>query len=152
MKKTMFLCFAVIFCAVSFGQKVKTKNDTAYVDEAPFLVWKTASAGNEVSVSGLQATQEEIFVTYLSYNDPAKVTSSNKEGAVRFIELNFLTLKLKCEIASRMHDGLVKFLIENKIYVDGIFNTSNAELLVQKYGTKFSDSKPANVIIQINTN
>lgn len=152
MKKLGFIVILILLSSLSFSQKVKTKNDTAYVDEKPYIIWKTAKAGNEISVFGLESNQEELFISYLYYDDPAKVTSNNKTGRVYFIELNFLTLKKKCEIDRCTQNALVKLLLDNKIYVDGVFNADNAEILIQKYGTRYSDNKPNNINININTN
>lgn len=108
-------------------------------------------AGNEISISGINSTQEEIYVMYLDYSDPNKITKSNPEGKVRWIELNFLTLGKKCEIDSRMHGGLLKFLYENNVYTEGVLNSDSVNTLVQKYGMRFSEGRPgAKVNIYIN--
>ena len=152
MKKLLFLLLLVASVNTSIAQKIKFKDDMCTVDGVDFLHWEKRSAGTEVSVWGMNADGEELFIMYLDYADPNKITKSNPEGKVRWIELNFLGLKQKCEIDSRGHKGLIKFIIANKIYVDGNLSAENVERLIQKYGMRFSEGKPNNVNININHN
>ncbi len=150
MKKIFFVGLLLVATSIRFGQKVEIKDGIASVDGVAWLKWDRR-VGSEISVSGINSTQEEIYIMYLDYSDPKKVTSSNPEGKVRWIELNFLTLKKKCEISTRGHDGIVKFLFENKVYVDNVLNAENVDIIVQKYGMRFSEARPGgNVNIYIN--
>lgn len=148
MKKIFSLFLLCAIVSVGFAQKVKIKDGIASVDEQPTLKWEKGAAG-EINISGINSTTQEIFATYLSYNDPGKITNSNPEGKVRYIELNFLTLGKKCEIDNRLQSALVKFLLENKVYVDSVFNAENAELVITKYGTRYTENRPANVHIYV---
>ena len=144
MKKILFLFALFTITFSGFAQKVKIKDGIANVDGNAYVKWEKRMAGNEVAISGLNATEEEVSVMYESYKDPNEITQSNPEGKVRWVEFNFLTLDLKCEISSRGHKGLVKLLYLNKVFVDGALNVANAEKFVKKYGTKFSDNRPGN--------
>lgn len=152
MKTKLTFLFALLCIGVgAHAQKVKIKDGIASVDGKPYIQFKTESIFSPyVSIAALNATTDEIFASYLSYNDPNKVTSANKDGSVHWIELNFLTLDLKCEIDNRVSKGLVKFLYVNNIYTDGTFNEENARLLVQKYGMRFSENRPNGVTVIIN--
>lgn len=150
MQKVLLLIFISLITAVSFGQKTKIKDNVAYLDGVAYLKWDKRGS-SEISISGISSTEEEVYAMYLDYSDPAKVSKSNPEGKVRWIELNFLTLKKKCEIATRSQGGLVKFFYENNIYVNGILNAENVDKLVEKYGMRFSQNRPGgNVNIYIN--
>ena len=152
MKKLLFLCLLSITVTTSIAQKVKFKDNMCTVDGDDFLHWEKRSAGTEVSVWGMKAEGEELFIMYLDYEDPNKVTNSNPNGKVRWIELNFLDLNQKCEISSRGHKGLVKFLIDNKVYENGKVNPDSVERLIKKYGMRFSEGKPNSINININNN
>ena len=141
MKIIGFLILLLIFSATSFAQQIKLNDDVAFVDGEPYLHWEKRNMANEMSISGMNSDAEEIYMMYLNYSDPNEVSKSNPEGKVRWVEINFLTLNLKCEIANKTNKGLVKLLLENNIYVDGLLNAENAEKLVRKYGTKFSDNQ-----------
>lgn len=133
------------------AQKVKINDDIASVDGTPYLSWEKRNAANEASVRGLDATEEEVYLMYLNYSDPNEISKSNPEGKVRWIEVNFLTLNIKCEISSTTHKGMVKLFYENNLYTAGKLNEANVEKFVQKYGTRFSDNRPGgNVNIIIN--
>jgi len=151
MKNIILLLFVATLSINSFAQKIKFKNEIATVDGTPYVKWIKQSMGNEVSISSLSSDEEEIFMTYQGYKDPNQITNGNPEGSVKWVELNFLTLGKKCEIPPRMHKGVVKYLLANKIYVDGVLNEKNVDKLILKYGTKYSDDKPnKNINIIIN--
>ena len=152
MYKLLMVIGLLTFSISSFSQKVKIKDEIATVDGTPTLKVVTASAfDNTITISGLSSTQDEIFATYLDYEDPNKVSASNPEGKVRWIELNFLTSGVKCEISSQGKKGLVKFIVNNKLYVDGVLNEDNVNVVVQKYGMRFSENRPnAGVTVIIN--
>lgn len=144
----------VLFSFISFSalsQKVKIKDHVAYVDGISFLKWNKKTGYNEISVSGINSEKEEIYAMYLDYTDATKISKANPQGIVSYIELNFLTLGKKCEIDSRSQSGLVKFIYENKIYVNDVLNAENVDLVIQKYGMRFSENRPGGkVTIQIN--
>lgn len=101
-------------------------------------------------MSSLSGEKDEIFVSYLSYINPKLISSSNPKGSVAYVQLNFIGLDLKCEIEHRTPKGLVKFLIENEIYVGGISNEENVSILIAKYGMRYTANRPSrNVIINI---
>jgi len=148
MKKILlFLCVSLL-ASTSFSQKTKIKDNVATVDGVAFLKWDLRH-GSEISISGINSTSEEIFAMYMDYSDPAKVTSANPEGKVRWIELNFVTLQKKCEIDTRTQGGLVKFIFENNLYIDNVINAENVEKLVYKYGMRFSEGRPKGTTVNV---
>lgn len=151
MKHLLLFLFLATLTTTGFSQKVKIKDNIATVDAVPFLKWDKRSGAMEVSISSINSSEEEIYAMWLDYSDPKKITKSNPEGKVRWIEINFLTLNKKCEIDTRGHNGLVKFIYENSIYVDNILNMANVDKVISKYGMRFSDNRPGgNINIYIN--
>ncbi len=149
LKITIFAIALMLF-NMSFAQKVKIKDNFALVDGAPYIQWEKVSS-IESSLRGLNSTEEEIFASWLNYSDPARVTSANPEGKVRWVELYFPTLELRCEVRSCSRKELVKTLMRNNIYVDGLLSKENTLKLVKKYGMRFSESKPnSNIKVIIN--
>ena len=150
--KFTILTFALMCLSVSLAQKVKIKDNIANVDGTPYLKWEKVSSV-EASIMSLNSTEEEIFASWLNYSDPTQVSNANPEGKVRWIELYFPTLDLRCEIKSTSRKELVKLLIQNTIYVDGALSEENTQKLVKKYGMRFSDNRPGNnVKVIINNN
>ena len=153
MKNALLLIFVSFISISGIAQKIKIKDDIVYVDGEAFLNWEKRSMANESSIWGINADGEEISGLYLNYTDPNKITSSNPEGKVRWIEVNFLTLGIKCEIQTRTQKGFAKLIYQSNIYVDGVLNAENAQKFVDKYGMKFSENRPGNnVNIIINNN
>lgn len=149
--KSLTLIFTFILFSTSLSaQKIKFDDGKVTVDGVEFLKWINPT-NLDVSLSGLTTEDEEIFVRWMSYKDPNQISTGNPEGYVRWIELNFLLLDVKCEIMSQTRKDLIRFIITNKLYVDGIFNEENARKLVQKYGTSYSINRPGgnvNIIIK----
>lgn len=148
--KSLLLLLAILTTFSSISQKVKIDENIAYLDGKAWIKYEKKNMGNEASVMGLESQNEEIFILYQNYNDPNKISNANPEGKVRWLEINFLTLGIKCEVANDTHKAIVKLLAENKVYKDGVLNAENAALLVKKYGTRFSDNRPngsINIII-----
>lgn len=147
MKQSFLLLLCLFFLSGTvFAQKVKIKDEIATVDGVDYVKW-VKKRGTEITVLALNSDVELIFVQYLSYADPSKISKSNPEGKVRWIELNFLEQSLICEVSSLSQKGLVKLLLDNKIFVDGELNVTNVEKFVAKYGARFSENRPASVII-----
>ncbi len=150
--KSLLLIFAIQTTFSVYSQKIKIDDNIAYVDGIAWVKYEKKNMANEASVMGLESQSEEIFILYQNYADPNNISKANPEGKVRWMEINFLTLGIKCEIANDTHKGIVKLLADNKIYKDGVLNAENAALLVKKYGTRFSDNRPrngnVNIIIQ----
>mgnify|MGYP001394367376 CR=1 FL=1 len=70
---------------------------------------------------------------------------------MRWVELYFPSLDLRCEVNSATRKGLINLLIQHKIYVDGDLNEENVQKLVKRYGMRFSENRPnGNVKIIIN--
>ncbi len=148
-KSVLFFLFTMLSIGL-FAQKVKVKGGFATVDGEQYLKWEDVSS-TEASISGLSAEGEEIFAQWLNYKDPNEVEKANPQGLVRWVELNFLELDMKCEVQSQGRKGIVKLIIQNKLYVDGVLNKENVEKFIKKYGTKFTDNRPnGNVNIIIN--
>jgi hypothetical protein len=150
MKASIVLLFFLSFFAQqSFAQKqkVKIKDEIASVDGVDYLQWKKVKGANAVSVFELGSDDEVIFVRWVSYDDPSKISNANPKGSVRWVELQFLELELTCEVDSRGNKGLVKFFLEDKLFVNGELDTAAVEKLVKKYGRNYSDNRPESIII-----
>lgn len=154
MKTTLFtILLSILFIsnqACAQKAKIKIKDGIASVDGSPYLKWKKISS-IEASLSSLKVEDEEIAASWLNYPDPARVSDSNPKGLVRWIELYFPTLDLRCEVSSDTRKGLINLLIHHKIYVDGDLNEENVKKLVKRYGMRFSENRPnGNVKVIIN--
>lgn len=150
MKKLILLMSIVFIASVGYTQKVKIKKDIAYVDKEPFLEFTTIAFGSDYSIKHVDSDEDEISILYLSYKDPSQSSSGNPDGNVRWIEVNFLPFNLKCEVDTRNRKQFAKLVYLSDIYVDGKINEENVQTFVYKYGTKFSDNRPAgntNIII-----
>lgn len=148
-KILLFICLFT-FSVSGFSQKIKIKDDVATVDGQPFLKFNYSMAENSITISGINSDEDEIYASYLDYNDPKQATSSNPNGTVRWIELNFLTLNLKCEVDSQTKKMLVKFIIKHKLYEGGTLNADQVNTLISKFGMRYSENRPNGVTVIIN--
>jgi len=149
--KKLLVIGSFLAVVTAFGQKVKIDENIASVDGVEYIYYEKKNMANDASVHGLSSDHEEMYLTFQSYNDPSQATKSNPEGKVRWIEVNFLDLGLKCEIPSNTHKTVVKMFYENNIFNEGKVDPAAAERFVSKYGTKFSDNRRnGNVNIIIN--
>lgn len=144
MKNLLLLTFVCFISIAANCQKIKIKDDIATVDGVNFLKWEKRASANEISISGMSSEGEEISGMYLNYVDPNKISKANPEGKVRWIEIYFVTMDLRCEVATRTSKGLAEMIYENNIYVDGTLNQENVQKFVKKYGMKFTDGRPGN--------
>lgn len=152
MHKLLMVIGLLTFSMSSFSQKVKIKDDVATVDGVPFLKCDYTLSENSITISALNTDVDEIYATYLDYNDPNKTSSGNPNGTVSWIELNFLTLGLKCEVDNQTQKMLIRFIVKHKLYVDGLLNKDNVQLLITKFGTRYSDNRPNNGVTVIINN
>lgn len=147
----LLLFFALGLIHSVNAQKVKIDDDIAYVDDVEYCKYVRKNMANEADIKGMNADRDEIFMSFQSYIDPNEVSKSNPEGKVRWIELNFLELGIKCEVQSNTHKWIVKLLWENNIFVDGKLDPEAARRIVSKYGTRFTDNRRnGNINIIIN--
>lgn len=151
MKKIFILLLAVSFSTIALSQKVKLKKGIVYIDAVAKHKIKT-EAVSEVTISNIQSDKEEIFAFYKDYKNSDLITKSNPEGKVRWIEITFLDFNKKVEISSRGRKGIIKFLISNKVYVNGIIDEKAIDKIITKYGvSSFSNQRPnQNIRVIIN--
>lgn len=132
------------------AQKIKFKDGIVTVDGTPYLKWKDLNSV-EASLSSLQSDEEEIAASWLNYPDPARVSDANPQGLVRWIELYFPSMDLRCEILGGSRKELIDALLDHSIYVNGVLNAENVQKLVKRYGMRVSENRPGgNVNIIIN--
>ena len=150
MKAFFFLILAISFFSsdsLAQTQKVKVKNGVATVDGVDYMRIEKNSGSPDLSIYTMGSDEEIVYVQYMKYQDPSKVTRSNPNGNVSWYVLKFLTLDIECEVGSISKKALTKMFLENDIIVDDALNQEAAELLVKKKGTKWSDNRPGTTII-----
>jgi len=128
----------------SIAQKVKIKNEIASVEGEEYVRIKRAKGANAASIYEIGSGEEVIFARWLNYNT---ATNNNPQTRVNWIELKFLNLDISCEIDNRGYKGLVRFLKDNGVFVNGVLDEEAARKVVQKYGNNFSANRPESVII-----
>ncbi|GAB5418063.1 MAG: hypothetical protein Crog4KO_31430 [Crocinitomicaceae bacterium] len=142
----LLMLFLGLFAHQATAQKtkVKIKNEIATVDGSDYVQWKRLVGSNAVSVHEIGSGDEVIFLRWMSYN-----TSSDNDPSTRvnWVEIKFLEQELTCEITSRGNKGLVKFFVENNLFVNGELDAEAAALVVKKFGNNFSANRPESVII-----
>ncbi|WP_396157044.1 hypothetical protein [Flavobacterium sp.] len=127
-KAILFWILLSISAQFTFAQKIKIKDNIAYVDEKPFL--KVSDCGifkEECSISNLDG-KEIIFLDNLT--DPRRPGTYFR--AV-FIGLN-TTIEIKQSLKT-----LLEILYKNKVVGDdGTLIRDNVKILFEKYGNRIS--------------
>ena len=127
--KHILLLAAFAFCIqFSVAQKVKIKDNIAYVDDKPYV--KVSDCGmfkEECSISNLEG-KEIIFIDNLT--DPRKPGS--------YFRVVFTGLNTTIEIKQLMKP-FVETLYKNKVVgEDGKLIPENVKILAEKYGNRIS--------------
>lgn len=145
MKKLLFTLAVLTFSTTLMAQKVKIKDNLVTVDKQPYLMIEKQMLGTDVSLFNFHTNELEISALHKSYQDHRYISASNPEGYVRWINVNFVTIGVTCEVDSRTNKGLIKSLYINKVYnADGTFNEEAARRFAAKYGSNFSKNMPGN--------
>jgi len=150
MKTSLLLFVLVCFAALNVNaqkQKIKVKAGVANVDGVDYMRIEKNSGSADWSILTMGSEEEIVYVQYMKYQDPSKVTRSNPNGNVSWYVLKFLTLDIECEVGSMSKKALTKLFLENDIITNDELNKEAAELLVKKSGTKWSDNRPGTTII-----
>lgn len=128
MKKLLVLV-AVSFCIqFSQAQKVKIKDNIAYVDDKPYL--KVSDCGmfkEDCSISNLEG-KEIIFINHL--------TDPRKPGT--YFRAVFIGLNTTIEIKQTMKPFVETLFKNNVVGEDGKLNPENVKILLEKYGNRIS--------------
>jgi len=135
-------CFALH--ATAQKDKIKIKNEMVTINGTDYVEWKRDLASNAVSVHELNSGEEVIFMRWMSYNTSA---SNDPSTRVSWVEIKFLESGTVCEIENRGQKGLVRFLVDNNLIVNGSLDEEAAQRVVNKYGNNFSANRPESVII-----
>jgi hypothetical protein len=110
------------------AQKVKIKDNIAYVDEKPYL--KVSDCGmfkEECSISNLQG-KEIIFIT--SQTDPRRPGT--------YFRAVFIGLNTTIEIKQTMKPFVETLFKNNVVSEDGTLIPENVKILFEKYGNRIS--------------
>ncbi len=128
MKKLLVLV-AVSFCfQFSQAQKVKIKDNIAYVDDKPYI--KVSDCGmfkEDCSISNLEG-KEIIFINHL--------TDPRKPGT--YFRVVFIGLNTTIEIKQTMKPFVETLFKNNVVGEDGKLNPENVKILLEKYGNRIS--------------
>ena len=146
MKNLIVIIALTLIPLAGLSQKIKIKKGVVYVDAVAKHNIKTY-AGREVTISNIETGKDEIFILYKEYVNPDLITKSNPKGTVNWIEINFLEFNKKTELSNRTRKGIIKFLIRNKVYVNGLIDEKAVDQIINKYGiSSFTDAKPNKTI------
>jgi hypothetical protein len=129
----VLLCIAFF----SYSQKVRVKKGNVLVDE---VVWMTCLEPAQYTFSLLDKKQEEIvFIKPVYVPGGAPRTQSNPNGNFSYFVIKFLGLKKQFELDTNYKDVLKILYLSKAINEDLTINEEKANLIVEKYGTEFSD-------------
>jgi hypothetical protein len=138
MKKLFFILtlFASLF---SFSQEVKLKKGEVLIDGVVWMKYQDCGAF-DITCSLLNLNNEElIFFKFNNIEGAVPMTSSNTKGNLGFVEVKFLGFNKSFEI-QKTQKNIIELLFNAKVIdSDGTLNQEKAAILVEKYGTEFSD-------------
>jgi len=127
-KTILFGILVSLSTQFTLAQKIKVKDNIAYVDEKPYV--KVSDCGmfkEECSISNLEG-KEIIFVNNLK--DPRRPGT--------YFRVVFIGLNTTIEIKQTMKPLLETLYTNNAIGEDGTLIPENVKILFEKYGNRIS--------------
>jgi hypothetical protein len=142
--KRLVLLLAITLSATAFGQKQKitVDDDTVKVDGIAYCILdKSPGLGFDFTVKSLEGT-ELFFMQFLEFNNPTKISNSNKSGRVTYFEVTFFNDKQKCEVDSEGgKKSVAKWIVQNNLVQDGAVNQEAENKVVLINGMKFTQER-----------
>lgn len=127
-KYILALLIAVVGIQFSFAQKVKIKDNIAYVNDIPYV--KVSDCGmfkEDCSISNLEG-KEIIFIDSL--------TDPRRPGT--YFRVAFLGLNMSIEIKQTMKTFVETLYKDRVIDAEGKLVAERVKILVEKYGSRIS--------------
>lgn len=135
--KKLFTILILIISFSGFSQKVRVKKGNVLVDD---IVWISCDEPAPYTFSLLDKNHEEIiFIKPIYIPGGAPRTQSNPNGNFSYFVIKFLGLKKEFELKTNYKDVLKILYLSKAINEDLTINEEKVNLLVEKYGTEFSD-------------
>jgi hypothetical protein len=141
MKKILLVTLLLSVFTVSFGQKVKIKKKTIYVDGMEYMSYDKELDGSSIILTFYDLRGEEIsYATGYEYFDPQQMDNASPEGRVYYFQISFEGSDEFCEISATLNNKkkIAKMFYKANILVDGKLNSENAKKFVKKKRKKHS--------------
>ena len=151
--KSIFLLLIIASFSVSssFAQKDKIKIDKGIVtlNGVPVFELNLTDNANSIQLINLEG-KELAYFKGLDFYDSQEITSGNPKGRVIYYETTFMNDQRQCELhIPGMRKAFAKFIIENKLVVDGEINVVAEDRLILLNGNKFSERRKNSTTIII---
>lgn len=151
MKNILLLAFTFFVLSTSFAQKEKISIDknVVSVNGVPVFELDVTDNGNSIKLSNLEG-KELAYFQGLDFYDSQEITGGNPKGRVIYYEITFMNDKRQCEAhIPGMRKAFAKYILENKLVVDGEINEEAENRLILINGKKFSERKKNSTTIII---
>ena len=138
--KKIFLFLLLSFSLLSFSQKFKFKNQEVLVDGNLWLKYDGCGGFNTFcSLTNTTSGDEILFTKIIRDSGAESKTAANSNGDLVYFEVSFLGLDKKIEL-QKSYKSIVELLYKAKVVNDDqTLNEEKVDLLIEKYGTEFSD-------------
>lgn len=128
----------LVVCSTGFAQKIKFKKGSLLIDDTEWLKYTDCGTFDE-ACSLLNLNGEEIiFIKTIGVPDGLPRTQANPKGNLVYKQISFLGLDKKIEL-DKTDKAIIEILYNSKVVVNGKLDPEKVNLLVEKYGTEFSD-------------
>lgn len=147
----LLLLLALFSISTSFSQKEKISinKNLVSVNNVPVFELDVTDNGNSIKLSNLDG-KELAFFKGLDFYDSQEITSGNPKGRVIYYETTFMNDQRQCELhIPGMRKAFVKFILENKLVVNGEINVEAEDRLILINGKKFSERRKNSTTIII---
>ena len=142
MKYTILLLLITsLSFSTSFAQKDKISIDKGIVslNGAPVFELKVTDNANSIQLNNLGG-KELAYFKGADFYDSQEITGGNPKGRVIYYETTFMNDQRQCELhIPGMRKAFAKFIIENKLVVNGEINVAAEDRLILINGKKFSE-------------
>lgn len=137
--KKIFIVVIMFVSSFGFAQEVKLKKGEILVDDSVWLNYQDCGTFDK-TCSLLNKNKEEIiFFKWVSVPGEGTMNKNGTKGNLVYTEVKFLGLNKLFEI-QKLQKNIITLLYNSKVVnEDGTLNEDKVSVLIEKYGTEFSD-------------
>ena len=145
--KSSKLIFGIIILLVSyqgFAQKIKLKDHIVTVDDVAWLKYQDCGSFDRTCSLQNMNNEELIFFKFINIEGAEPTSQSNPKGNLAYVQVKFLGFNKLFEI-QKTQKNIIQLLYNAKVVNEkGELDEEKAAILVEKYGTEFSDRQNKN--------
>jgi hypothetical protein len=137
--KKIFLVVTVLVASFGFSQEVKLKKGQVLVDGSVWLNYQDCGTFDKTCSLLNKDKEEIIFFKWVTVPNEGSINKNGTRDNLVYTEVKFLGLNKLFEI-QKLQKNIIAMLFNSKVLNEnGTLNEDKVSVLIEKYGTEFSD-------------